>query len=250
MGEPAQRKMKKYLIVCDTHAPFEDKRVVDCELQYAASYKPDAIIHLGDVGHFESVSHWIKDKRGKLEGLRVKDDIDAAVNLLNKFKAAAPNAELIVTLGNHEDWMFQYLDTHPELKKHQELNIDCVYKNAGWKVIPLNKPYAIGKLLTGHGWFTSKYHAYQTVHAFSKSVMYGHTHDRQEITESFFDGEKSGQSIGCSCDMNPDYLKNRPKRWVHGFSTVEVDTVNGDFFPDFITNVKGRFSRNGILYKG
>ena len=50
--------------------------------------------------------------------------------------------------------------------------------------------------------------------------------------------------------MNPHYLKNRPKRWVQGFATVDVDTVNGDFFPDFIKIVKGRFSRNGILYKG
>jgi predicted phosphodiesterase len=244
----SKKRMKKVLVICDTHAPKHDRRVVDCELQYAEDYKPDMIVHLGDVGHFESVSHWIADKRLKLEGLRVKSDIESAVDILNKFKATAPKAELVVTMGNHDAWCQQYVDVHAELKGL--VDIDAEYKKAGYKVIPLNKPYAIGKLLVGHGWFISKYHAYQTVHAFSKSVMYGHTHDRQEITESFYDGEKSGQSIGCSCDLNPDYLKNRPKRWVHGFATVDVDTITGDFYSDFIKIIKGRFVRNGKIYDG
>jgi predicted phosphodiesterase len=250
MNEDARQKsrMKKVLVICDTHAPLEDKRVVKCELQYAADYKPDMIIHLGDVGHFESVSHWILNKRLKLEGLRVKADLDAAVGLLNKFKAVAPNAELVVTMGNHDQWVIDYVDVHAEL--HGLINIEGEYRKAGWKVIPLNKPYQLGKLLLFHGLFTDKYHANRTVHAFSKSCVYGHTHDRQEYTESFYDGEKAAQSIGCSCDMNPDYLKNRQKRWVHGFATVDVDTISGDFFPDFIKIVKGRFSRNGKIYDG
>jgi len=221
---------------------------VDCELQYAGDYKPDMIVHLGDVGHFESVSHWIADKRLKLEGLRVKSDIDSAVDILNKFKATAPNAELIVTMGNHDAWCQQYVEVHAELKGL--LDLDAEYKKAGWRVIPMNKPFAVGKLLMFHGLFTDKYHANRTVHAFSKSCLYGHTHDRQSYTESFYDGEKEAQSIGCSCDMNPDYLKNRPNKWSHGFATVDVDTVNGDFFVDFIKIIKGRFSRNGKIYDG
>ncbi len=243
-----KKRMKKVLVICDTHAPKHDRRVVDCELQYAGDYKPDMIVHLGDVGHFESVSHWIADKRLKLEGLRVKSDIDSAVDILNKFKATAPNAELIVTMGNHDAWCQQYVEVHAELKGL--LDLDAEYKKAGWRVIPMNKPFAVGKLLMFHGLFTDKYHANRTVHAFSKSCLYGHTHDRQSYTESFYDGEKEAQSIGCSCDMNPDYLKNRPNKWSHGFATVDVDTVNGDFFVDFIKIIKGRFSRNGKIYDG
>lgn len=243
-----KKRIKKTLIVGDTHGPKHDRRAIDCVLQYTGDYKPDTIIHVGDVGHFESVSHWIADKRLKLEGLRVKSDIESAVDILNKFHLTATEAECIVTMGNHDDWCQQYVDVHAELKGL--LDLEGEYKKVGWKVIPLNKPYQLGKLLVFHGLFTSKYHANQTVHAFSKSCLYGHTHDRQSYTESFYDGEKEAQSIGCLCDLNPDYLKNRQKRWVHGFATVDVDTTTGDFFVDFIKIVKGKFSRNGKIYDG
>jgi predicted phosphodiesterase len=245
MADPAPRKMKKIVVITDTHAPLHDERAVSAVCNYISHYKPDAIIHAGDVGHFESVSHWIQDKRLKLEGLRLRKDMDAALAMLNRFKNIP---EKIVCMGNHDDWVAQYVDKNPAVAGFVDLERE--YKQIGWKVVPLNKPYQIGKLLVFHGLYTCTHHAKATVHAYSKSCMYGHTHDAQLHTESFYDGEKSAQSIGCLCDMNPDYLKNRQKRWVHGFATVDLDTTTGDFYPDFVKIVKGRFSRNGIIYKG
>jgi predicted phosphodiesterase len=245
MGEPAQRKMKKIVVITDTHAPMQDERALGAVCDYISFYKPDIIVHAGDVGDFESVSHWMKDKRLSLEGKRLRSDMDAALAILNRFKDIP---ERIVCIGNHDAWVEAYVQSNPAVAGF--IDLEKEYKDSGWKVVPLNKPYQLGKLLLFHGLFTNEHHAKSTVHAFSKSCMYGHTHDAQLYTASFYDGEKSAQSIGCLCDMNPDYLKNRQKRWVHGFATVEVDTVNGDFFPDFIKIVKGRFSRNGILYKG
>jgi len=240
--------MKKYVLIPDLHAPFEDKYALGAALEYTAFYHPDAIIQLGDAGHFESVSHWIKDKRLKLEGLRIEKDIKATIRVLDLISSAAPKAERVITLGNHEKWVNSYIEEHPEIEGLLDLNRE--YHNAGWKVVDINKPYQIGKLLTFHGLFISKYHAYQTVHAFSKSCAYAHTHDRQEYTESFYDGEKSAQSLGCLCHDNPDYLKNRPNKWSNGMATVDVDSVNGDFFIDSIKIVRGRFSRNGRIFKG
>jgi predicted phosphodiesterase len=240
--------MKKVLVIPDTHAPLQDKRAVDCVMNYALDYKPDTIVHLGDVGEYSSVSHWLQDKRGKLEGLRTADEIAAAVELLGRFRKQFPKAELIVTMGNHDDWLNIYTDVHPEMKKTVDIERD--YRNAGWRVIEINKPFQIGKLLLFHGMFTNEHHAKSTVHAFSKSCLYGHTHTAQLHIESFYDGEKSAQSIGCLCNKNPDFLKNRPNRWIHGFATVDVDVANGDFFTDFIKIVRGRFSRNGKIYKG
>lgn len=245
MAEPAPRKMKKWLIFTDPHAPLYDKHAVGAVCDYAGFYNPDAVACLGDVGHFESVSHWMQDKRLSLEGQRLRNDMDAALALLDKFKSID---ERVICMGNHDDWVKQYVEKNPAVAGFVDLEKE--YRHAGWKVIPMNKPHQIGKLLLFHGLFTCVHHAKATVHAYSKSCMYGHTHDRQEYTESFYDGEKSAQSIGCLCDMNPEYLKNRQKRWAHGFATVEVDTVNGDFFVDSIKIVKGRFSRNGHIYKG
>jgi len=245
LNEPASRKMKKIVVIADTHSPLHDERAVGAVCDYVSFYKPDMIIHAGDVGDFESVSHWMQDKRLSLEGKRLRLDMDAALAMLNKFKDIP---ERIVCMGNHEDWVTQYVEKNPAVSGFVDLEKE--YKHIGWKVMPMNKPYQVGKLLVFHGLFTCIHHARATVHAFSKSCLYGHTHDRQEYTESFYDGEKSAQSIGTLSDMNPDYLKNRPKRWVHGFATVDLDTVTGDFFIDSIKIVRGRFSRNGKIYRG
>jgi len=237
--------MKKIVVITDTHAPVHDERAVGAVCDYVSFYKPDMIIHAGDVGDFESVSHWMQDKRLSLEGKRLRIDIDAALAMLNRFKDVP---EKVVCMGNHDQWCVDYVDKNPAVAGF--VDIEKEYKSVGWKVVPINKPYQIGKLLVFHGLFTCVHHARATVHAFSKSCLYGHCHDRQEHSESFYDGEKSAQSIGCLCDKNPDYLKNRPNRWSHGFATVEVDPINGDFFIDSIKIVRGRFSRNGRIYKG
>jgi len=248
MIEPhSKKRMKKYVVIEDTHAPFQDRRAVNCVLQYIPDYKPDAIVHLGDVGDWQSVSHWLKNKQRKLEGLRLIKDMNAATELLELFKDIP---EKIVCLGNHEDWVEQYVDENATLDGIEQIDVTARFKGIGWRVIPMNVPFKVGKLLMFHGISTCEHHAKATVHAFSKSCIYGHTHTAQLHTESFYDGEKSAQSIGCLCDMNPDYMKNKQKKWVHGFATVESDTVSGDFFIDFIKIVNGRFSRNGKIYDG
>ena len=244
----SKKRMLKVVAVADTHAPEQDVMALNCACNYISYYQPDKIIHLGDAGDFKSVSHWIQNKRLLTEGLRVNDDIKNAVDVLNVIKSAAPSAELVLTMGNHDDWCNKYIEEHSEIEGL--LDIEEEYKRAGWQVIKINKPYQVGKLVFGHGWFVGKYHANSTIHAFSKSVIYGHTHTFQAHTESFLDGEKMAMSIGCLCDMNPHYLRNRPNRWVHGFATIDIDIATGEFFIDFIKIIKGRFSRNGIIYKG
>jgi predicted phosphodiesterase len=245
MPDPAARRVKKIAVISDTHAPLHDERAIGAVCAYLSFYQPDMIVHAGDVGHFESVSHWIMDKRLKLEGLRLRKDIEAATAMLDRFKDIP---EKVVCMGNHDSWVPQYVDRNPEVQGLVDLEME--FQRIGWRVIPMNRPFQVGKLLIFHGLFTCLHHARATVHAFSKSCMYGHTHDRQEFTESFYDGEKSAQSIGCLCDMNPDYMKNRPNKWSHGFATVELDTGTGDFYIDSIKIVKGRFIKNGIIYKG
>lgn len=235
----------KNVIVADTHAPFENKRAIDAVCEYILEYKPNRIIHLGDVGDYQSVSYWLKNKRLSLEGLNIQDDIDSATDVLKKIGSCASNAEKIVLFGNHENWVYQYIDEHPELRK--TINIPLSYKSVGWITKPFNDLYKIWKLYLTHGLFVGLYHAARTVQALSASCMYGHTHDDQKHTVSFLDGEKSGMSIGCLCNMNPEYLKNRPKRWVNGFATVDV-LQSGDFFPDFIKIIRNKFSRMGKIY--
>lgn len=237
--------VQKNLILCDTHAPFENKRAFAAVCEYSLVYKPNRIIHLGDVGDYQSVSHWLKNKKLTLEGLNIEDDLFYATELLKTIGETSPDAEKIVLLGNHEKWVYDYIEEHPELRKTIDLQLQ--YKLAGFTCKPFNELYKIGKLYVTHGLYTNLYHAAKTVNSLSASCMYGHTHDDQKHTVSFLDGEKSAQAIGCLCDLNPVYLQNRPKRWVNGFATVDV-LPNGQFFPDFIKIIDGKFCRMGKIY--
>lgn len=239
--------VQRYGIFEDTHTPHENKRVVDAACQYMEVYKPDHLIHLGDVGDYESVSFWLRNKKKELEGLKLQNDLNSAADILKLFASIAPNATKTVLLGNHDHWVYDYINEHPELEGL--FSVERSYREVGWTTIPWNELYKIGKLYLTHGLYTNLYHAAKTVHSLSASCLYGHCHDDQKHTVSFLDGEKSAQSIGCMCDMNPGYLKGRPKRWVNGFATVDV-LPNGQFFVDSIKVIDGKFCRMGKIYGG
>ena len=244
--------VRKDLFISDLHAPHHNKSAVGAVLEYARWYKPDGVHVLGDVGNFTSVSHWLhkKGKKLPLEGKRIAKDMTSACDMLNDINMATPKAtNRIVTIGNHEYWVEQYIEDHPELEGLMEIDIEHRYGGLGYKCIKFNEPYRNGKLLEFHGFYTNKYHAAKTVSVFGRSCIYNHTHDHQVFEDTFWKDRHMAMSIGCLCDMNPDYLRNHPTKWVHGFATVEFFS-SGNFTVDFINIINGNFSRNGKVYGG
>jgi len=75
------------------------------------------------------------------------------------------------------------------------------------------------------------------------------THTIQEYTKTTL-GDKvhSGKSLGCGCDLNPDYLKNRPTGWVLAIGVIYF-LPNGDYNEYTIRVINGQFVFNGKLYK-
>jgi len=75
-----------------------------------------------------------------------------------------------------------------------------------------------------------------------KLTITQNTHDRQVYTPSMRLGEKNtfyAQSIGCLCSKNPEYNKNKPNRWVHGFFFGLFDDTKkifADYFIPIINN--------------
>ena len=48
------------------------------------------------------------------------------------------------------------------------------------------------------------------------------------------------KSIGCLCELNPSYMRNKPSRWVHAFNTAYVR--DDGTFNDYTTVItRGRF---------
>jgi hypothetical protein len=196
----------------------------------------------------------MQDKKKSMEGQRLKQDYDEFNSWLNKTvkDAGKQLKEVIYILGNHEDWVNQYVESHPEMTGLIEVenNIKISNQNVKLKFVPLNKFYKIGKLYLTHGLYTNKYHAAKMLDSVNKSVMYGHTHDVQIYTKTGLvdDDKHQAISIGCLCDMSPEYMKNRPNNWMHAFAMVDVQR-NGDFTPHVVNIFDGKASWNQKLYR-
>src|SRR5690606_5376795 len=85
---------------------------------YIAAKKPDVIVMIGDWYDMQSLSSYDKGMLSA-EGRRVKADIDAgdaALEILESYiksgKGYKPRK--VVTLGNHEDRINRFVNTHPE----------------------------------------------------------------------------------------------------------------------------------------
>lgn len=200
-----------------------------------------------------SASQWIADQSRALDGGTILQNYEALKNtVINPIYRATPkDSTKIYLTGNHEDWLTRAAILNPNGRGFWELEKNLDYLNM--TILPINIPFeASSNLLYIHGIYTNEYHSRKTVAAYHNSVLYGHTHDRQEHTEvSPIDSQKlyKAASCGCLCHMNPHYLHNKPNKWVNGFSFAYLDKKTGSFNDYFAYIIKGKFWANGRRYK-
>lgn len=245
--------MKKGIAVFDLHYPHHDKVLWNNILQFIEDFEPDIFAFGGDNMNMDAVDHWKQEKGKKrpLEGKRLLKEYDGFNKeildpLWDAFKYTPDR--LIFHLGNHEDWVEQYIDKHPEveglleLRKHLQLS--------DWEVYDYGKTSKVGKLYIDHGRYISKYSSSKTVDVYGRNIIYGHGHTSQSYTKVTPIDSQAHQAtqIPCACKMNPDYMKNMPSAWVNGFAVFYIhDNGNFNLYP--VTSVKGHFiGPNGKEY--
>ena len=116
--------------------------------------------------------------------------------------------------------------------------------------IPFNKLWTIGHLSYLHGMWCNKYHSAKHLDAYMCNLIYGHTHDVQEMTKVTPQDQRpiKAKSVGCLCKFDMPYLKNRPSNWVNAFSAAYV-RGDGTFNEYTINIVDGGFTFGGKSYR-
>lgn len=239
----------KIVALFDTHIPFNIP--LDPVCQFIQDFKPNVIVHGGDMHDWTSVCQWIADQSRTLDGGTIAQNYEQLKDiLLDPVRKAAPKARQIYLTGNHEDWLRKAVDIKTEFRGLVEL---ATHLPKHLQLIPLNQAYHVNKNLCYlHGLYTFKYHAYHTVHAVHKSVFYGHTHDIQRYTDiSPVDTTQfhTGASCGCLCNLSPSYMKNKPNRWAHGFNFCYVDQDTDEFAETQVYIIRNRFWALGRRYQ-
>jgi predicted phosphodiesterase len=240
---------ERILALFDTHVPFNIQLTPVWE--FAQDFKPTLVILGGDMHDWGAVSMWVADQSRVLDGGTIAQNYEELQQtVLAPVRRACPKAKQVYLTGNHEDWLRKAVEANASFRGLVELSMHLPeYVD----IIPMNQAYHVNRNLCYlHGLYTTKYHAFQTVHAVHKTVLYGHTHDVQRYTDiSPVDVDQfyTGASCGCLCTLNPSYMKNKPNRWVNGFNYAYVDTQTLKFSETQVYIIRNKFWANGRRYK-
>lgn len=243
MGRHLSKELTKVIALPDCHIPH-NIRLKPIE-DFIEDWQPDTIILLGDFMNLDPVSHWIIDKKRLVEGKRLKEEYYLANLQIQRFKELS-NAKIVFTIGNHCNWIEQYIDKHPEMEGLIELK-EHIKGIDEW--VDFNKTYKVGKLWYTHGLYTNEFHTKKTALNMGVNIIYGHTHDIQNYTTVAPQDRQghSAKSIGCLCSEDLPYMKNRPNKWINAFNYAYI-REDGSFNDYTVVLTNGRFTAEGKTY--
>ena len=252
--------MKLYLILPDIH----DKHPSYCSLKQKAyhpavkcvedimkKYQPHGVMYLGDTTDMESLSSFDRDKRQIMEGKRYIKDINSVNHLLDRHQSISNKTkEWIYIIGNHETRVKTYVEYHPEVEGQFDYVKNTRLIERGFEVIQANCTKKLGKALFMHGFDDSKNHAANMSRTYPKTIYYGHVHDVQMhsfVSPIDMKEVRVAASLGCLCDLNPGWMRNRPNKWVHSFGMFWLSD-NGSFQMDIKFIINGKTIVNGETF--
>ena len=207
--------IKKAVLLPDIHHPHYDHKLMESVNDFIKDYDPDEIVYMGDQMALDSISTWTKHTPLLREGQRlIRDyhDFDRDILKVHE-KITRKETKRVFMIGNHEQRVNWYCEEHPSLSGLINIEYNLKLKERGYKVIPYNNIYKIGKLNVIHGFYYNKYHSAKTVDVFEGNVVYGHVHSPQVFTKvSPIDtkGYHMATALPCLCNIKPDYKQNLP----------------------------------------
>lgn len=220
--------------------------------KFILSMQPTHIILAGDFCSMESLSHWAEKKgqKRKMEGRRYSEDVFYAKDEIEDLRDRSPDSEIIYMEGNHENWLQQYVDRHPELEGALDFAKDLELERMGISWVAENDVYTLGKLNYIHGWFHNEFYAKRTLLKMGDNVICGHKHSPQKHADVLRARKQcyACWGIGCLCDLNPFYMRNKPNAWHHGLAYVEY-RHGGEFQVHDLQIIDGKLSFGGYSWE-
>lgn len=150
--EPIKVKNITTLVVPDAHVkPKQDLSRFIHLGKLANERKPDNIVFMGDFLNMDSLSSWDAGKEAS-HGKRYKEDIKSGYEALQLFlKQLTYKPNLVFLSGNHDLGRIEkYIESHPMLRGHMDLQEDLRLKELSFTYIPYKKFYEVEGTLFTH----------------------------------------------------------------------------------------------------
>lgn len=232
----------KYFFSGDWHIPYHDQKALSLAAEFAIDEGCDSIFINGDAIDFYQVSQWEKDPRKRC----VKGEREMLHAVLDELGDHFDSK--IYKIGNHEDRFTRRVwQSTPELAVLPEFELDEVLqvKPLGYKVVDSKQFCTAAGLNIWHG--------HELPRGLVAAVNPGrgiwlrtntggvcnHFHRTSQHTETVGTLKKKVfvcHSVGCLCDLTPDYAI--VNRWNHGFAILEVTKDSYQFDNYIIENGK------------
>jgi hypothetical protein len=243
--------VRKGIAVFDLHHPIHDKKLWANILRFTEDFDPDIFVFGGDNMNLDVISHWIGNKRRKVEGQRLKKDYERFNNeVMDPLDdILRDDVERHFLLGNHEAWVEQYIDEHPEVEGFFEVR-ENVHLD-GWSTYDYGQVAKLGKLWVTHGTYINIHNALKTAQVYGRNVMYGHGHTAQShtVTTPLDVESHMAVQVPCVCNTNPEYRKNQPNGWLNGLAAFYIQ-ADGTFNLYTIVASDGGFTApTGVHYE-
>ena len=218
-----------WFIMPDTHVPFHEPKPIEAAVKYAQEQGVAGILFNGDLQDCAAVSFWPSTSKRDFD-----KETETMLDFLDFIEKEFPNRPKVWKPGNHEYRLPRYYGAKaPELIGMPLMAFDVVlgleYRNI--EMLQYKQIVMAGKLPILHG---DEYKISTAVNParglFLKAQSWAacaHFHRTSEHTERRIDGTLlTTWSMGCLCDLSPDY--NPYGAWNWGFMLVNVEK-DGNF---------------------
>ena len=218
----------KYLILSDIHIPFQDDAALACALEWGVQNNVTRIILNGDLLDMYGASRYEKETGRPT----ISEELEMTRAFLAYLRDLFPDIPIYYKLGNHCERMRTYLLRNArEMVDIDEISLERLLKLEEFNIKSVGREMIkIGKLAVLHGHelgesvFSPVNPARGMFLKAKTSVIFGHNHQISHHSESNLHGEQIGVwSIGCLCELTPQYRMYGFTKWNHGFACVDVN---------------------------
>jgi hypothetical protein len=215
-----------WAVIGDIHIPCHDNPTLKLFATEARRRGVVGVLLNGDVMDMYQISDHLRNPAVP----QMKHEIDCGRQFMSWLRGQFQKAEIVYREGNHEERLRNYLFKHaPQLCGLDEISVSSLLylDKVGITYVQDRRLVELGKLPIIHG------HEYK--HGVSapvnparglflrtkSSAMVSHHHQVSSHTEKDVRGKIiKTWSIGCVCNLKPDYMPYN--NWSHGFAFVEV----------------------------
>ena len=213
-------------IIGDVHIPYQDNDAIEVAFTKMEEENIESLFINGDLLDFYQLSFHEKDPRM----VHFKQEIEAGRQFLDYCRSRFPGIPIYFIPGNHENRFERYLRVKAsELLDMDEFRLDVLLHVAeyGVQYIPFRSKVVFGDFLIEHGdkipGAGGVVPARTALMRLKNNCLINHFHKTSSSSQRVYGpGESTtirGYSIGCLCELTPEYLEIN--EWNHGFAILK-----------------------------